>query len=89
MKNCIILAIGVAVLFCGLKAALLWRNSTIVPWLPTGFEPVDPDVRRAWSEVASYEQSTKANELNRNAAVWTAATAILGFVGIVAGILPI
>jgi hypothetical protein len=85
MKTYIVIGIGFAVLFCGLKAALLWRDSTNVPWLPTGFEPVDPDLRRAWSNVASYEQATKANELNRKAAKWTAATAIVGFVGLVAG----
>lgn len=88
MKTCIVIVIGVAALFCGLKAALLWRDSTNVPWLPTGFEPVDPDMRRAWSHVASYEQSAKANELNRKAAKWTAATAIDGFVGLVAGLWP-
>jgi uncharacterized protein YycO len=88
MKAYIVIAIGVAVLFWGLKAALLWRDSTNVPWLPTGFEPVDPNMRRAWSDVASYEQSTKVNELNRKAAKWTAATAIVGFVGLVAGLWP-
>jgi hypothetical protein len=86
MKAYILTAIGVAVLFFGLKAALLWRDSTNVPWLPTGFEPVDPDIRRAWSDVASYEQSTKVNELNRKAAKWAAATAVVGFVGLVAGL---
>lgn len=62
MKTHIVIAIGVAVLFCGLKAALLWRDSTKVPWLPPGPEPVDPDMRRAWSDVAAYEQSNKVNE---------------------------
>jgi hypothetical protein len=88
MKTFILIAIGVAVLLCGLKAAFLWRDSTNVPWLTTGPEPVDPDIRRAWSNVASYEQSAKANELNRRAAKWTATTAIVGFVGLVAGLWP-
>jgi hypothetical protein len=59
MKTFILISIGVAVLLCGLRAALLWRDSTNVPWLPSGPEPVDPDIRRAWSDVASYEQSAK------------------------------
>lgn len=88
MKTYIVIAIGVTVLFCGLKAALLWRDSTKVPWLPAGPEPVDPDMRRAWSDVAAYEQSNKVNELNRKAAKWTAATAVVGFVGLVAGLWP-
>jgi hypothetical protein len=86
MKTCILIAIGVVVLFCGLKAARLWRASTNVPWLPTGFEPVDPDMRRAWSAVASSEQSAKVTSLNREAANWTTATAVVGFVGLVAGV---
>ena len=73
MKTCILFAIGVMALFGGLKAALLWRESTNVPWQPTGPEPVDPDIRRAWSDVARYEQSNKVNELNRKSAKWTAA----------------
>jgi hypothetical protein len=88
MKAYIVIAIGAAVLFCGLKAALLWRDSTNVPWPPTGFEPVDPDIRRAWSDVASHEQATRVNELNRKAAKWTAATAVVGFVGVIAGFWP-
>jgi hypothetical protein len=88
MKASIVIAIGVAALFCGLKAALQWRDSTNVPWLPTGPEPVDPDIRQAWSDVAGYEQSNKVNELNRKAAKWTAATAVVGFVGLVAGLWP-
>jgi hypothetical protein len=82
----IVIAIGVAALLCGLRAARLWQNSTNVPWLPTGFEPVDPDMRRAWSDVGRYEQSAKVNELNRKAAQWAAATAIVGFVGLIAGL---
>jgi hypothetical protein len=31
MKTCIVIAIGVVALFSGLKAALLWRDSTNVP----------------------------------------------------------
>src|SRR5258708_40248146 len=85
MKACIVIVIGIAALFCGLKAARLWRGSTNVPWLPTGFEPVDLDIRRAWSNVASYEQSAKVNELNRKAAKWTAATAVVAFVGLSPG----
>lgn len=88
MKACIVIVIGIAALFCGLKAARLWRGSTNVPWLPTGFEPVDPDIHRAWSNVASYEQSAKVNELNRKAAKWTAVTAVVAFVGLVAGLWP-
>jgi hypothetical protein len=88
MKTCIVIVIGVVALFCGLKAALLWRDSTNVPWLPTGPEPVDPNIRRAWSDVAGYEQSNKVNELNRKAAKWTAATAVVGFLGLVAGLWP-
>lgn len=88
MKTFILIAIGVVTLLCGLKAALLWRDSTNVAWLPTGFEPVDPEIRRAWSDVASHEQSAKVNELNRKAAKWTAAAAIVGFVGLVAGLWP-
>jgi len=89
MNTYMALAIGVAALFCGLKAAWLWRDSTNVPWLPTGFEPVDPDMRRAWSDVARYEQSAQVNELNRKAAKWTAATAVVGFVGLVVGLWPV
>ena len=88
MKTCVVIAIGLAALFCGLKAALLWRDSTNVPWLPTGLEPVDPDIRRAWSDVARYEQSNKVDELNRKAAKWTAATAVVGFVGLIVGLWP-
>jgi hypothetical protein len=88
MKTYIVIAIGVVALFCGLRAALLWRDSTNVPWLPTGPEPVDPDIRRGWSDVGGYVQSNKVNELNRKAAKWTAATAVVGFVGVVAGLWP-
>jgi hypothetical protein len=45
-------------------------------------------MRRAWSDLAGYEQSNKVNELNRKAAKWTAATALIGFVGLVAGLWP-
>jgi hypothetical protein len=81
VKTSIVIVFGVAALFCGLKAALLWRDSTNVPWLPAGFEPVDPDMRRAWSDVARYEQSNKAAKL-------AAATAVGGFVGVVTGLWP-
>jgi hypothetical protein len=63
-------------------------TSTNVPWLPTGPEPVDSDIRLVWSDVARYEQSNKVNELNRKSAKWTAATAVAGFVGLVAGSWP-
>lgn len=86
MKTFIVTVIGVAVLFCGLKAALLWRDWTLA------FRPVPspkiPTCARAWSDVAGYEQSNKVNELNRKAAKWTAATALIGFVGLVAGLWP-
>lgn len=88
MKIFILVAIGLMALFFGLKAALLWRESTNVLWSPNGPEPVDPDIRRAWSDVARYEQSNQVNELNRRAAKWTAAAAVASFFGLIAGLWP-
>jgi hypothetical protein len=85
MKLAILLIIAIAALATGLRAARLWRDSTTVTPEPEGFEPVVPELRQNWWKIADRKASEKAAEVNRNAAWWTAATAVLGFAEIVAG----
>jgi hypothetical protein len=88
MKLAILLIIAVAALATGLRAAGLWRDSTRVTPEPEGFEPVLPELRQNWWKIADRNASEKSAEFNRSAAWWAAVTAVLGFVGIVAGSWP-
>ncbi len=88
MKLWIVAILAATALYCGLRAARLWRDSTSVPLEPEGFEPVDLDMRRIYWDLARYKLSDRVNELNRNAAWWTKATAIAGFVGAIVGMWP-
>jgi hypothetical protein len=88
MRLAIVFVIAVATLVSGLRTARLWRDSTTVTPEPEGFEPVIPELRQNWWKIADQMASEKSADLNRSAAWWTAATAVLGFVGIVAGSWP-
>ncbi|MGA8614536.1 MAG: hypothetical protein WB760_23250 [Xanthobacteraceae bacterium] len=88
MVPLIIAAFSVAALVCGIRAALLWGQSTRVPVEPEGFEPVVPELRQNWWKIAERKAAAQSGALNRRAACWTAAAAILAFVAVIAGIWP-
>jgi len=72
----------------GLRAAWLWRKSTMVALDPQGFEPVDPDMRRIYWEIARREASDRSAGFNRRAAWWTTISAIFGCAAGIAGAWP-
>ena len=89
MKIVAVFAFAMLTLICGLKAAGLWRDSTKITPEPRGFEPVLPELKQGWRDLARNEASEKSSTLNRKAAFWTAFAAIFGFVSAVAGLWPI
>jgi hypothetical protein len=79
------IALGLATLICGLRAAYLWRRSTQVPIEPKGFEPVVPEMQQIWWKIAEENASAQSAGLNRRAAWWTAVAAFLAFATVVVG----
>ena len=88
MKLMILATFGFATLVCGLTAAHFWRRSTQVPVEPEGFEPVVPELQQNWWKIAEWKAATQSGALNRQAAWWTAAAALLGFVTLLVGVCP-
>jgi hypothetical protein len=66
----------------GFRSAWLWYRASRVQvapiWITEGLiEPLDPTMAQAQWIVALLESATKSGDLNRKAAVWTAATVVL------------
>jgi hypothetical protein len=76
----------------GIRSAWLWHRASraqVAPlWVSEGLiEPLDPTSAQAQWIVALLDTATKSNELNRKAAMWTAATVILTTLSTLAGAL--
>lgn len=88
LKFWAITILGAMALMCGLVAVHFWGASTKVQPSPQGIEPGDPEMKRIWWNLAEYEACKKIGRLNRLAAYWTGAAAILGFASAIIGAWP-
>jgi hypothetical protein len=75
------LSIGAAV--CGLCSGWLWYQASRISITPMwskggGLEPLDPSQSNAHWIVALLETVEQSSRMNRIAALWTAAAAVLG-----------
>ena len=79
------IALAILTLICGLRAVQLWQRSSEVELKPEGIEPVDKTLRQIWWQSASIKASERSTALKKQAARWTAATAVLGCLTVLAG----
>jgi hypothetical protein len=88
MKAWIVIGLAFAALICGLRAAHLWYQSTLVRPEPEGFEPVVSELKQGWWQLAEWKAAEKVAGFNGLAAVWTAAAAVFGFASVTVGMWP-
>ena len=74
----------------GIRSAWLWHRASRVQVMPMWetdgrIEPLDPTNAQAEWIVALLQTATKAGDLNRKAAVWTAATILLSTIASLVG----
>jgi hypothetical protein len=84
------LSIGLAAvaLICGLGSAYFWERTAHVRPEPTGFEPVVPELKRGWWQLAEWDAAERSAKLNWKAARLAAAAATFAFASAVVSLLP-
>jgi hypothetical protein len=79
----IVTAIGAGI--CGLIAAYYWYNSSLIEYGPDwDFEPVVEEAKNMGQFAAIMKAAKKSSNLNKRAALWTAATVFLSAVSAIA-----
>jgi hypothetical protein len=89
MKTVVSIGLAFIALICALRSAYLWGRSTQVRPEPTGFEPVIPELKRGWWQLAESEAAVRAGQFNWDAARWAAVTAVFGFASAAVSLWPI
>ena len=79
------IALAILTLICGFRAIQLWKGSSEVELEPEGIVPVDKTLLQKWWQSASIKASERSTALKKQAARWTAVTAVLACLTVLAG----
>ena len=71
------IVLALLALACGLRAAHLWYQSSLIKPEPEGFEPVVDELRNMWWQSAQIKAADCSAALNGRAAKWTALAVVL------------
>jgi len=89
MRPWLVIALAFIATICALRAAYLWERSTHVRPEPEEFEPVDPESKHGWWQLAEWAAAKRSGSFNKRAAWWAAGAAIFGFLGVAVGLWPL
>ena len=78
MRSWIAIGLAIVAAVCAFRSAYLWVASTNTLPEPKGFEPVIPQLRQNWWQLAEWEAATRSGQFNRSAAIWAGAAAAFG-----------
>jgi len=87
MMRVLAIVLALLALACGLRAAYLWYQSSLIKPEPDGPEPVVEELRNMWWQSAQISAADRSAALNGRAAKWTAAAVVLGAASAVCGAL--
>jgi hypothetical protein len=82
------MALAIVAALCAVRSAYLWGRSTKVRPEPVGFEPVVPELKQNWWQLAEWEAAAQSGKFNWGAACWTAAAAPFGLASAIVGLWP-
>jgi peptidoglycan/LPS O-acetylase OafA/YrhL len=83
----IVFSFAIGALFAGLVAAWYWYQSTKVPLKTTQPDAKGIEMAALGLAAGAYEAYRKVSALNKKAALWTAASVVLGAISAVIGAL--